>query len=72
MSEKKQKITQDMPIAEVVRKYPDTIEVFLNSGMHCIGCAAASFENIAEGAMAHGIDVDKLMKDLNKAIKENK
>jgi len=29
---------------------------------------AARFENIEQGALAHGIDVDKLMVDLNKAI----
>jgi hypothetical protein len=27
---------------------------------------AARFENIEQGALAHGIDVDSLMKDLNK------
>jgi len=27
---------------------------------------AARFENIEQGALAHGIDVDKLIEDLNK------
>ena len=38
-------ITKDMSIMEVVQKYPDTVEVFMNSGMGCLGCAAAHFEN---------------------------
>lgn len=29
---------------------------------------AARFENIEQGALAHGIDVDKLIDELNKAI----
>ncbi len=66
------KITKDMSIGTVASKYPQTVEVFLKHGMHCIGCAAASFENIEEGAIAHGINVDELMKDLNAAIKESK
>jgi hybrid cluster-associated redox disulfide protein len=66
------KITKDMPIGEVVNKYPQTIEVFFKHGLHCIGCAAAAFENIEQGAQAHGIDVDKLMEDLNKAVKKKK
>ena len=61
-------ITKDMSIMEVVQKYPDTIEVFMNSGMGCVGCAAAHFENIEQGALAHGIDVDGLMKELNAAV----
>lgn len=61
-------LTKDMGIMEVVQQYPQTVEVFANSGMGCIGCAAARFENIEQGASAHGIDVDKLMEALNKAI----
>ena len=61
-------ITQDMSIMEVVQKYPDTIEVFMNSGMGCLGCAAAHFENIEQGAMAHGIDIDTLMEGLNNVV----
>ncbi len=58
-------ITKDMSILEVVQKYPDTAEVFMSAGMGCLGCAAARFENIEQGAMAHGIDIDALMDGLN-------
>ncbi len=61
-------ITKDMSIMEVVQKYPDTVEVFMNSGMGCLGCAAAHFENIEQGALAYGIDVDGLMKGLNAVV----
>jgi hybrid cluster-associated redox disulfide protein len=61
-------IEKDMPIGEVVQKYPETIQVFLNHGLMCIGCAVARYENIEQGAMAHGIDVEALMTDLNAAV----
>ena len=61
-------ITKGMSILEVVQKYPDTVDVFVNAGMGCLGCAAAHFENIEQGAMAHGIDVDQLVKDLNTVV----
>lgn len=61
-------ITKNMSILEVVQKYPDTVDVFVNAGMGCLGCAAAHFENIEQGAMAHGIDVDQLVKDLNTVV----
>jgi hybrid cluster-associated redox disulfide protein len=63
-------ITKDMPITEIVQKYPKTIEIFMQHGMGCLGCAAARFENVAQGAAAHGIDVDSLITDLNKAVEE--
>ncbi len=62
-------ITKNMSITDVVENHPEVIEVFQNHGMHCFGCMAARFENIEQGAMAHGIDVDALMEDLNKAVK---
>ncbi|MCI6869850.1 MAG: DUF1858 domain-containing protein [Selenomonadales bacterium] len=63
-------ITKDMSIMEVVQKYPDTVPVFMSSGMGCIGCAAAHFENIEQGAGAHGIDIDELIKNLNAVVEQ--
>ena len=61
-------INKEMGIGEVVKKYPQTVEVFISNGLGCIGCAAASYESIEQGALAHGLDVDKLMKDLNAVV----
>ncbi|MBR1581158.1 MAG: DUF1858 domain-containing protein [Selenomonadaceae bacterium] len=62
------KITKDMSILEVVQTYPYTAEVFFYAGMGCLGCAAARFENIEQGCMAHGIDPDALVEALNEVI----
>lgn len=64
------KITKEMSIVEAVQKYPQTAEVFMNFGMGCLGCAAARFENIEQGATVHGINVDELIKALNKVVEE--
>ena len=61
-------ITKEMSIREVVTNYPDTVPVFMQAGMRCIGCAAAHFENIEQGAMAHGIDIDELITALNDVV----
>ncbi len=66
----KGKITKEMGIADIVSEHPETMEVFMKHGMHCIGCAAARFENLEQGCIAHGIDADKLVKDLNKAAEK--
>jgi hybrid cluster-associated redox disulfide protein len=57
-----------MSIGNVVQEYPETVPVFLEHGLGCLGCALARFENIAQGAQAHGIDVEVLMAALNKAV----
>lgn len=63
-------ITKDTAIGEVVEKYPQTIEVFGAHGLHCIGCAIASFESVEQGAKSHGTDVNKLLKALNEAARK--
>ena len=63
-----EKITKNMGLMEIVQQYPETIEVFQKYGLGCIGCAAARFENLEAGARVHGIDIDKMVQDLNSVI----
>lgn len=66
----KHRITKKMNIKEVIKKHPETVEVFNKFGFHCIGCVAASFESIEDGANAHGVTAEEIVEDLNKAIKK--
>lgn len=65
-------ITKDTGIIEAVQTHPEILEVFYEYGLGCIGCMAAHFETIGQGAGAHGIDVDALVADCNKAIEAAK
>ena len=64
-------ITKEMGIMDIVTNHPETMEVFAEFGMGCIGCAAAHFENLEAGAKVHGIDVDAMVKAMNDKIKES-
>lgn len=64
------KITKDTGIIDAVQEHPEIIEVFQEYGLGCIGCMAANFETIGQGAGAHGLDVDALIEDINKKIGE--
>ena len=64
-------ITKDMSILEAVNQHPEAVDIFMKHGLHCVGCAAARFENIEQGATAHGINVDALIQDLNQTIGAN-
>ena len=65
-------ITADTNIIEAVQAHPEIMQVFADYGLGCIGCMAARFETIGEGAGAHGLDVPALIKDINECIKTNK
>lgn len=65
------KITKDMGIMDIVTQHPETLEVFAQFNMGCIGCAAARFENLEAGAKVHGIDVDAMVDAMNKIIEKN-
>ncbi|MDY6028882.1 MAG: DUF1858 domain-containing protein [Acidaminococcaceae bacterium] len=65
-------ITKESGIIEAVQNHPEILEVFAEYGLGCVGCMAAHFETIEQGASAHGIDVDALIADINKVISESK
>jgi hybrid cluster-associated redox disulfide protein len=62
-------ITREMTIEEVVRRHPETIAVFRKFGLDCMDCQIAAFEAVEHGAGVHHVDVEKLMEELNKAVK---
>jgi iron-sulfur cluster assembly accessory protein len=69
---KKEPITKDMTIGEVIDAYPITAEILLNQGVHCIGCGARFMETIEQGLSGHGIPakkIGKIVSELNKAAK---
>lgn len=65
-------ITKDTGIIDAVQNHPEILQVFAEYGLGCVGCMAARFETLEQGAAAHGIDIDALVADLNKAIADNK
>ena len=58
-------INKDMTIGELLETAPEKAEIFLEAGMHCLGCPASQAETIAEACDVHGIDVEELIKKLN-------
>jgi hybrid cluster-associated redox disulfide protein len=62
-------INKDMTFQEILTIFPDAAVIMAKNGMACIGCLMASAETISQGASAHGIDPEKLIKEINTAIK---
>lgn len=61
-------VTKDTIIAEVLDQYPDTAELFLEIGMHCLHCPSARGESIEQACAVHGEDADALVERINAAI----
>ena len=59
-------ITKDTIIGDILDIAPQTAPIFLSIGMHCLGCPSSRGETVEEACMVHGVDVDKLLEELNK------
>ncbi len=60
-----------MTVGQVLRTYPQTVQTFLELGMHCLGCPSSTMESIEGAALTHGRKPDELVEQLNKALQSN-
>lgn len=44
----KEYINNNTLVGEIVNTYPETIEVLMAKGMHCLGCPASQAESISD------------------------
>ena len=58
-------ITKEMTFHEVMRKSPEVVKVLASFNLGCVGCMGAQHETLAQGAIAHGLDVEELLTALN-------
>lgn len=68
-------INEKMPLGEILQKCPESAEVMLNRGLHCLGCHASGFETLEQGAMMHGMeakDIKQMVKEINELMKKSK
>ena len=61
-------VTKDTIIGDVLDICPETAPLFLEMGMHCLGCPASRGESIAEACAVHGTDTDELVEKINATI----
>jgi hydroxylamine reductase len=64
------KITKDTLIADCLKLNPNSAEILMSVGMHCLGCAMSHGETIEEAVFVHGNDLDALLEKLNEGVKE--
>lgn len=65
-------VTRQTIIGDIVRKYPFSVEVFMDYGVHCVGCHVSDFETLEQGILGHGFSEGELLElidELNEIIK---
>lgn len=66
-------ITSDMTVLDVVSGYSSTVEVFRRYDSlagKCI-CCSSLFETVGDVARANGLDLEKLLRDLEEAAERD-
>ena len=70
-------ITRDMTIEEILGGFPQKsqklAQEMTRTGLHCVGCGAATWETLEAGVLGHGFteaDLESLMKRLNAILEE--
>lgn len=59
-------LSPDVTIKSVVDADPGAVRVFGAHGLPCAGCHVSTYETIRQGAQAHRLDIDALMRDLER------
>lgn len=65
-------VNKNMSIGEVLNIHRGTARIFMEFGMHCLGCPHATAESIELACAAHGTDADALVAKLNEYFEAKK
>lgn len=58
----------DLTVSEVLSQFPQTIPMFLQHDMACVGCAMTAFETVREAAAIYRLDPDRFVDELLQTI----
>ena len=65
------KITKDTIIGDILDNNAEAAApLFLELGMHCLGCPSARSESVGEACDVHNADVDALVEKLNNVLNQ--
>ena len=61
-------IEKDTIIGDILDMDSSTAPLFLEIGMHCLGCPASRGETLEQACLVHGVNPDDLIAKLNAHI----
>ncbi len=63
-------VTRETIIGDILDIAPEAAPIFLEIGMHCLGCPSARGETIEMACDVHGVDADELVEKINTLLAE--
>jgi hybrid cluster-associated redox disulfide protein len=57
----------DLPLADLMSEWPQTIHVFLRHGMLCVGCLVSPIHTVTDACAAYDLDEDSFLRELRQA-----
>lgn len=61
-------VTKDTKIGDLLMIDRRVAVLLMQAGMHCVGCPSSAGETLEEASMVHGMDVTKLVNDINEYL----
>jgi len=58
----------NLPLAEILTRWPETIPVFLEHRMACVGCALSAFDTLEEALVIYRDPAGTVLAAINRAI----
>ena len=57
----------DMPLADLMTRWPETIPVFMRHKMLCVGCLVSPFHTIVDACREYDLDEDTFVAEVRQA-----
>lgn len=57
----------DLPLADLMTRWPETIPVFMRHKMLCVGCLISPFHTIVDACQEYGLDEESFIAELLEA-----
>ena len=58
-------VTRTSIIGDIIRENPFAVEIFMDYGVHCVGCHVSDFETLEQGILGHGFSEGELLDIIN-------
>jgi len=63
------KLHKKTTVSELMKHHPSVIAVFIQRKLGCVGCPTEAFHTLEDVAHVNGLDLDRLLADLEQAIR---
>ncbi len=61
-------ISPNLIVSEVLRRWPETVQIFVQHRMACVGCTMSDYETVSSAAEIYGLVLDDFLKELKEVV----